>query len=106
MVSLCESSPAVMRKKGAIYIPTIIEQCLSLMTEMDDDISDWLNTDNAEEELEEENSTVGETSLDRVVCALGGKACMQTCLQFISQLIKNGIARILCLKFYHKINWN
>lgn len=38
MVSLCESSPNVMRKRGSAFLPSLIQQCLQLMTELDEDI--------------------------------------------------------------------
>uniref|UniRef100_A0A914HGN0 TOG domain-containing protein n=1 Tax=Globodera rostochiensis TaxID=31243 RepID=A0A914HGN0_GLORO len=88
MVSICESSN-IMRKKGAVYLPALIQQCLQLMTELDDDLQEWLDMDDAEDELEEETATIGETSLDRIACALGGKAVMNHALQCINELLNN-----------------
>lgn len=45
--------------------------------------------DDAEDELEEETAGIGETSLDRIACALGGKAVMTHALQCINELLDN-----------------
>ncbi|KAI1730971.1 HEAT-like repeat domain-containing protein [Ditylenchus destructor] len=89
MVSLCESAPNVIKKRGANYLPTLIQQCLQLMTELDDDITEWSEMDDADEDIEEENAGIGETSLDRVSCALGGKAILPHALQCVTELLKN-----------------
>lgn len=54
LVSLCESAPALIRKKAAAFIEPLVQQCLSMMTELDDDLSEWLAVDDAEEDIEEE----------------------------------------------------
>ena len=36
------------------------------------------------------NATIGETSLDRVSCALGGKTVLQPTLQHVTGLLKSG----------------
>ena len=59
-----------MRKKGAAYLPALseqkstlpilncffhsVQQCLQLMTELDDELDEWLEMDDAEDDLEEE----------------------------------------------------
>ncbi|CAD5235672.1 unnamed protein product [Bursaphelenchus xylophilus] len=89
MVSFCESAPATMRKKGARFLPLLVQNCLKLMSDMEDDISDWLACDNIDEDEDEENVGIGEMSLDRICCAVGGKAVMQPLLQAINEIIKN-----------------
>lgn len=54
LVSLCESAPALIRKKASAYIEPLVQQCLSMMTELDDELVDWLAVDDAEEDIEEE----------------------------------------------------
>ncbi|VDK70359.1 unnamed protein product [Anisakis simplex] len=104
MVSLCESGTNMVKKKASNFIPTLLEQCLGLMTELEDDAEEWLSCDNAEEDSDEElvvvqywlssiwmrlNAGIGETSLDRISCALGGKAILQPFLQIIPRLIQD-----------------
>lgn len=90
MVSLCESATNMVKKKAASFIPTLLEQCLGLMTELEDDMVKWLNCDNAEEDNEEENAGIGESSLDRVSCSLGGKVVLAPFLQIVPRLIQDG----------------
>lgn len=66
-----------------------VQSCLQMMTDLDEDITEWLSMDDAEDEIEEENANIGETSLDRISCALGGKTILTTTLQFITDLLKN-----------------
>uniref|UniRef100_A0A915D2E4 TOG domain-containing protein n=1 Tax=Ditylenchus dipsaci TaxID=166011 RepID=A0A915D2E4_9BILA len=89
MVSLCESAPNVIRKRGAEYLTTLIQQCLQLMTELDDDVTEWSAMDDADDEMEEENAGIGETSLDRISCALGGKSVLTHTLRFVQELLNN-----------------
>ncbi|VDN18283.1 unnamed protein product [Gongylonema pulchrum] len=97
MVSLCENAAGMVKKKAAQFIPPLLEQCLSLMTELDDNTEEWLNCDNADDENGEDLMTelddnteewlncdnaddengedsagIGESSLDRIACSLGG----------------------------------
>lgn len=89
MVSLCENATNMVKKKASNFIPTILEQCLGLMTELDDDADEWLTCDDAEEETDEENAGIGESSLDRVACTLGGKVILQPFLQIVPRLIQD-----------------
>uniref|UniRef100_A0A914UJU1 TOG domain-containing protein n=1 Tax=Plectus sambesii TaxID=2011161 RepID=A0A914UJU1_9BILA len=89
MVSLCESSAAMVRKQGAQFIPSIVEQCLGLMTELEDDDEDWYTADTVDADEDDDNASVGETSLDRVACALGGKVTLPPALQLIPQLVSS-----------------
>ena len=44
MVSLCESSPPMMRKAGAAFIAPLIEQCMTLMSDLEED-PEWYVTE-------------------------------------------------------------
>ncbi|KAI6211224.1 Importin-5 [Aphelenchoides besseyi] len=89
MVSFCESAPGTMRKKGARFLPSLVEQCLRMMTELDEDVSEWLDCDDLNNQEDEDSVSAGETSLDRICCAVGGKFIMQPLLQVIDQMQKN-----------------
>ncbi|MFH4978712.1 hypothetical protein AB6A40_005421 [Gnathostoma spinigerum] len=90
MVSLCENAANMVRKKASAFIPSLLEQCVSLLTELDDDDKEWLSCDNAEEGVEEESAGIGESSLDRISCSLGGKAVFTPFLELASRLIQDG----------------
>jgi hypothetical protein len=89
LVSLCESAPALIRKKAATFIEPLVQQCLSMMTELDDDLSEWLAVDDAEDDIEEEMVSLGETSIDRIACALGPKAVFSNAYRVIGQYIRS-----------------
>jgi hypothetical protein len=54
MVSFCESAASTMRKRGAKYLPPLVQSCLKLMTEFDEDVSEWLACDNLNQEEDDE----------------------------------------------------
>lgn len=93
MVSLCESSPGTIRKKAAKFLPLLLQGCLKMMTDLEEDSEEWLACDNLDEDEDEENVSIGELSLDRICCSLGGKAVMQPLLQAINGIISNGKLR-------------
>uniref|UniRef100_A0A914ZIN3 Importin N-terminal domain-containing protein n=9 Tax=Parascaris univalens TaxID=6257 RepID=A0A914ZIN3_PARUN len=89
MVSLCESATNMVKKKASNFIPTLLEQCLGLMTELEDNDEEWLSCDNVEEDSEEENAGIGESSLDRISCSLGGKVVLAPFLQIVPRLVQD-----------------
>jgi hypothetical protein len=89
LVSLCESAPALIRKKASAFIEPLVQQCLSMMTELDEDLSEWLAVDDAEEDIEEEMVSLGETSVDRIACALGPKPVFAPAYRVIGQYIRS-----------------
>jgi hypothetical protein len=70
LITLCESSPPMMRKSATTYLPALIEQCLALMCDIEED-EEWYVTDQVTEDDDDDNATVGEASLDRMATALG-----------------------------------
>lgn len=89
MVTMCESATNIVKKKAHNFIPTLLEQCLSLMTELSDDDGEWLACDNADDDNDEENAGIGEFSLDRISCSLGGKVVLGPFLQIVPRLIQD-----------------
>ncbi|TKR81889.1 hypothetical protein L596_015689 [Steinernema carpocapsae] len=89
MVSICEGMPKYMRKHGKQYIPEILNKCLLLMSQLDDETEEWLVCDDADAEDDEETAGVGETALDRVACALGGKVCLNHFIDLVQPMLAN-----------------
>lgn len=58
------------------------------MVDVEDD-PEWYASDDTNEDDDDSNATVGETSLDRLACALGGKVVLQPCLGFISPMMQS-----------------
>ena len=54
LVSYCENAAGSMRKRGARYLPSLVQQCLKMMTELDEDVDEWIKCDNTNEEEDEE----------------------------------------------------
>jgi HEAT repeat protein len=88
MVSLAESNPAMVRKQCASFIPQILNQCLILMFDLEDN-PEWYEADDENEDDDDDNATVGETSLDRLATALGGKTVLQPCLNLIAPIMQS-----------------
>ncbi|KAI1286009.1 Importin-5 [Halotydeus destructor] len=88
IVSLAEAAPATMRKRGAAYLPKIIQQLLQMMTEVEDD-SDWTVADVVEDEDYESDAVIGETSLDRLSCSVGGKVILPIVVANINLMLRN-----------------
>ncbi|KAL5476110.1 hypothetical protein EMCRGX_G026016 [Ephydatia muelleri] len=88
IVTVAENAPAMMRKQHR-FLPKIVTQCLQFMLEVEDD-PDWLTADviNEDEDLEG-NSITGETSLDRLANALGGRAILPHIISSVPQLLQS-----------------
>lgn len=88
IISIAEAAPATMRKRGAPYLAQIVTQLLELMTEIEDD-EDWSAADVIEEEDYDSNSVIGETSLDRLACSVGGKTILPLVINNVSTMLQN-----------------
>ncbi|XP_055334387.1 importin-5-like [Paramacrobiotus metropolitanus] len=86
LVTLCESAPQIVRKHAVAKIPQFVHAMLLLMTELEDD-PEWLTADENKTEEEDSNSYVAESSIDRVACALGGKAMLRPLLNACHELL-------------------
>lgn len=86
LVTLSESSAAMIRKEAAKFIPDIIQQCLGLMVQVEDE-DDWDDVDEYTDEDVDSNASVGETSLDRLACSLGGKSVLQPVLRIVQPMM-------------------
>jgi hypothetical protein len=88
LVTTSENAPAMMRKQSR-YLPEIVSQCLKFMLEVEED-SDWLTADNLEDEDDStSNAIVGETSLDRLANALGGKVILPHIIRNITSMLRS-----------------
>lgn len=89
ITSLAEAIPSTIRKRGKQYLPQIVNHLLLLMTDLEDDLAEWTNSDEVENEDYDSNVVVSETSLDRLATALGGKTFLPLALPNISNMCKN-----------------
>lgn len=109
LVSLAEANAPMVRKHCSQFIPEIrelhqpfygrriysallsVNQCLILMVDLEED-PDWFEAEDSNEDDDDSNATIGETSLDRIACALGGKTVLAPCLARISPIMQSGKA--------------
>jgi len=72
VITTAETAPAMVRKVCGNNIGEVVQACLKLMTDIDED-EDWTTDDDPEEEDSDSNAVVAECALDRLACGLGGK---------------------------------
>lgn len=88
IISMAESAPSTVRKRGVAYLNQIVTQLLVMMTEFDDD-EDWATADSAEDDDYESEAVIGETSLDRLACSVGGKTILPLVIGNVTNMLKN-----------------
>lgn len=85
LVVICEEAPAMARKFPAL-VQQLIPLLISFCAEIDEDAT-WSVQDQDDIPEEDENSTVGEQSLDRVACALGGNVVLPEVFKVLPALL-------------------
>ncbi|KAH9167134.1 ARM repeat-containing protein [Lactarius sanguifluus] len=90
MISLSEAKPAMVRRSDG-WVSAIVRGCLGGMGELrDDELSSWLDADcacPAEDPTDDAYPHVYEQSLDRLACAVGGKAVLPAAFQHIPGML-------------------
>ncbi|KHJ95673.1 HEAT repeat protein [Oesophagostomum dentatum] len=76
LATICECSAAVLKKRHSATIPFILKAVLLLMTHLTSELDEWLEVDDIDAEDEEESVAIGESALDRISCAVNGKALL------------------------------
>ncbi|KAG1888483.1 armadillo-type protein, partial [Suillus fuscotomentosus] len=89
MVSLTEAKPAL-AKHSQGWTVAMVRASLEGMGELPEDTLDsWLKADPSEDAQDENYPHVFEQSLNRVACALGGKAALPLVFQYIPSMLAN-----------------
>lgn len=88
LVTLAENASGMIRKNASKYIPLIVPQILAMMIDLDDD-PEWSVQDEIEDEDEESNPITGESAMDRLACALGGKTMLPHILTNVNNMLSN-----------------
>ncbi|KAJ3747159.1 armadillo-type protein [Lentinula detonsa] len=110
MLSLCEARPSMFRKNssqtsmtgvnvGEGWIAVLVRACMEGMAELDEEnpygtpggLSQWLTDDPTTSSAAENDSppALYEQSLDRLACAMGGKAILPPSFQYIPSMMAN-----------------
>ncbi|KAI9499421.1 hypothetical protein BDB00DRAFT_796249 [Zychaea mexicana] len=87
LLTLSEASPAMVRKVPN-FASEVIPVAMEMVTDMEDDES-WYTTDDLDEDDNEENYVMGESTLDRVARTLGGKIVVPVAFQYIPQMLQS-----------------
>ncbi|KAN0109453.1 Armadillo-type fold [Russula decolorans] len=87
MISLSEAKPAMVRRVDG-WVSAIVRGCLGGMGELrDDELSTWLDADPADDPTDDLYPHVYEQALDRLACAVGGKAVLPAAFQHIPGML-------------------
>lgn len=88
IVSMAEAVPATIRKRGSQYLNDVVQHTLKLMTEIDDD-EEWASVNEIEDDDFDSDPVIGETSLDRLACAIGGKTILPLVVSNVSTMLQS-----------------
>ncbi|EMD36115.1 hypothetical protein CERSUDRAFT_156882 [Gelatoporia subvermispora B] len=87
MISLSEAKPSMV-KRANDWTAVVVRGCLEGMGELPEDDTDiWLEADPSEDPTDDDYPHVYEQSLDRLACALGGKAVLPPAFQYIPGML-------------------
>lgn len=87
MISLSEAKPGMVRRVEG-WVTAVVRGCLGGMGELrEDELEVWLEADPAEDPTDDTYPHVYEQSLDRLSCALGGKAVLPAAFQHIPGML-------------------
>lgn len=86
VVTIIENAPGMMKKRAPTYIKPIVLRILLFMTTIDDD-PDWY-TSCSNEKDEDEPDAIGESALDRISNALGGKVLLPILMEELTEMLR------------------
>ncbi|CAB3220948.1 unnamed protein product [Arctia plantaginis] len=86
MVTLCETAPAMVRKRVPNGVRTLTPLVLDMMCELEDE-PDWSLKDDAAEDDNEQNYVAAESALDRMCCGLGGKIMLNLIVGQVPEML-------------------
>ncbi|KZT00064.1 ARM repeat-containing protein [Laetiporus sulphureus 93-53] len=87
MVSLTEARPSMVKRVDG-WTAVMVRGCLEGMGEIPEDETDiWLEADPLEDPTDDTYPHVYEQAIDRIACALGGKAALPPAFQYIPAML-------------------
>lgn len=92
MLSLSEAKPSMVKRVDG-WVGVVVRACLEGMGEFDEDetgseLREWLNEDPSVSSSDTDSTpSLYEQSLDRLACALGGKAILPPAFQYIPSML-------------------
>lgn len=91
MATFADKVPS-MCKKDPSYTNDMITQCLSLMTDIgedDDDASEWLDSDDLDQDESSQNHVAGEQTMDRLANKLTGQTILAPTFNWLPQMMQS-----------------
>ncbi|KAF4453727.1 putative beta karyopherin [Fusarium austroafricanum] len=89
MATFADYAPSVCRKDPS-YTNDMITQCLSLMTDLgedDDDASEWMASDDFDQDESDQNHVAGEQTMDRLANKLGGQTILAPTFNWLPRMV-------------------
>lgn len=86
VVSIIENAPVMVKKRAATFIKPIVLRVLAFMSSIDDD-PDWY-TSCSNDKDEDEPDAIGESALDRISNALGGKVLLPILMDEVTAMLR------------------
>ncbi|KAI9303801.1 armadillo-type protein [Cunninghamella echinulata] len=87
LLTLCEAAAGMCRKTPN-FANEIIPVAMEMITDIEDDET-WYTTEDLDEDDNEENYVMGESTMDRLARTLGGKFVVPIAFQYIPQMIQS-----------------
>ncbi|KAI3384766.1 hypothetical protein SNEBB_007003 [Seison nebaliae] len=88
LITMCETSPNMVKQNAGPIFGDIVESCLKMMVNVDDDES-WVACDEDEDEDQDSDPIIGESCLDRLSCALQGKMIVEPLFKMIERMLES-----------------
>lgn len=85
-VSIIENAPVMVKKRASAYIKPIVLRVLAFMSSIDDD-PEWY-TSCTNDKDEDEPDAIGESALDRISNALGGKVLLPILMDELTEMLR------------------
>ncbi|GAB0131840.1 hypothetical protein EsDP_00000297 [Epichloe bromicola] len=91
MATFADYAPSMCRNDPS-YTNDMITQCLSLMTDLgedDDDASEWLTSDDLDQDESDQNHVAGEQTMDRLANKLGGQTILAPTFNWLPRMMNS-----------------
>ncbi|XP_076311257.1 importin-5-like isoform X2 [Tachypleus tridentatus] len=88
IVTLSETAPAVMRKLATKHIAQLVPLVFNMMIDLEDE-DNWAFSEEILDDDNDSNPVVGETGLDRLACALGGKVMLPLVINILPAMLSS-----------------
>ncbi|OAF67806.1 Importin subunit beta-3 [Intoshia linei] len=86
IITTCESSSAACRKQEDL-ITKFVDSLLKIMTELDDDQKEWLESEEDEDSCDDGLPSTAEAALDRLSICIGGKLVVNAFFRQLEMLV-------------------